>query len=107
MNLPQIGCELGLLVATARNILVRIHDFTPRLQTSGGLALNRSARSLALFGPHLFVKADAKKLHFHFFDLVGLWCGDCREETASRIECSVGIITSEWFLVSPAIADIP
>src|ERR1035441_5453888 len=106
MDLPEIGCELRLLVAPAGNILVRIHHLAPGLEIARSLALNRRARSLAFLGAHLFIEADAQQLHLHLFDLVRLWSGDSRKETAGRIECAIGIVSCKWLLVCPTVADV-
>src|SRR5271157_1350875 len=107
MYLPEVGCKLRLLVAPAGNILVRIHHLAPGLEIARSLALNRRARSLAFLGAHLLVEADAQQLHLHLFNLVRLWSGNRREETAGRIECAVGIISGKWLLMGPAVADVP
>ena len=55
----QVGGELGLLVAAARHVFMRLHHFAPRLETSLPRALNSGARTFALLAAHLLVEAQA------------------------------------------------
>ena len=47
VDLPQVGGELGLLVAAGGHVRVRGDDFPPRLQAALRLALGRLERFLA------------------------------------------------------------
>jgi len=78
MHLPKVRGELGLLVSTAGDVLMRVHDFSPRLQVARRLALDGRARALALLGTQLLVKANAEKLHLDLLDLGRLWGRDRR-----------------------------
>jgi hypothetical protein len=104
VNLPQVGGKLGLLVPSARDVLVRRHDLAPRLQGPGGGALDRRARALSLLAPDLLVEADAQELHLHLLELGALGRRHAREEAARRVEGSVGIVARERLLVSPAVS---
>src|SRR3546814_9785731 len=77
---------LGLLIAAACNVLVRVHHLAPRLQTPGDLALDGGAGALAPLVAHLLVEDEAAKLHLHFADLVRLRRGDGRQETRHGVE---------------------
>ena len=103
MHLPEIGGELGLLVATAGHVLVRRHYLAPGLEVRRRRALDGRARALALFASHLLVEAQAQKLHLHLFDLVGLRCRDGRQQPASRVERAIGIVAGKCLLVRPPV----
>ena len=104
MNLPEIGRELGLLVAAAGHVLVRGHDLAPRLQASGRLALDGGPGALPLFAPHLLVEDQPAQFHFHLVDFVRLRGGNGRQKPRNGIERAVGIIAGEWLLMRPAVA---
>ena len=58
VRLPEIGGELGLLVAAAGDVLVGRGDLAPRLERVGGRALDGEAGLLAALAPGLLVEAD-------------------------------------------------
>ena len=60
VHLPEVGGELGLLVATAGHVLVRCDHLAPRLQGAGGRALDGKPGLLAPFAARLLVEADAQ-----------------------------------------------
>src|SRR5690606_21068073 len=72
VDLPEVGRELGLLVAAAGDVLVRAHDLAPGLELPRGLRLDGRRSGPALLRSHLLVKSDAQKLHLHLLDLLGL-----------------------------------
>src|SRR5262249_39756398 len=58
--LPQVGCELRLLVTAARHVLMGCHHFAPRLEIGRCRAFDGRSSALALFGSDLFVEAQAQ-----------------------------------------------
>ena len=57
VDLPEVGRELRLLVAFARDVLVGCDDLPPRLETGRGSALNGDARLPAPLPARLLVEA--------------------------------------------------
>ena len=104
VHLPEVGCELGLLVAPARDVLVGCDDLPPWLEAGGGSASHSSARLPAPFPTRLLVEADSQQLHLEPFELVRLRRRYRGEETAHRIKCPIGIIAGEALLVGPPVA---
>ncbi len=103
VRLPEIGRELRLLVTAARHVLVRRCDLAPRLQRSGGGAVDGKARLLPPFAARLFVEADAQQLHLELVYPGGLRGRDGGEQPARRVEHAVCVIAGERFLVRPAV----
>ncbi len=60
VDLPKIRGEFRLLVPAARNVLVRRHDFAPRLECAGRLAFDGGAGGATLLRAHLLVEAYAE-----------------------------------------------
>ena len=60
MHLPEIGSEFGLLVTTARHILMRRHHFTPGLEVTRSSTLDGGTRGLALLSTRLLIEAHAQ-----------------------------------------------
>ena len=58
MHLPEVGGELGLLVAAAGHVRVRRDHLAPGLEAAGRRALDRRAGALALLAAHLLVEAQ-------------------------------------------------
>ena len=106
MDLPQVGGELGLLVAAAGHVLVRRHHLAPRLQVARRRALDGGAGALALLAAHLLVEDDAQQLHLHLADLVGLRRRDGGQQPPGRVERAVGVVAGEGLLVRPAVAHV-
>ena len=104
VHLPEIGGELGLLVAAAGHVLVRRHHFAPGLEVTRRRALDRRAGALALFASHLLVEAQAQELHLHLLDLVGLRRRDGGQQPPGRVERAVGVVAGEGLLVRPLVA---
>ena len=86
VHLPEVGGELGLLVAAAGHVAMGRHHLAPRLEAARDLALDGRARALALFAAHLLVEAQAQQLQLHLFDVVRLGRGNGREQPGRRIE---------------------
>ena len=63
VNLPQIGGELGLLVAAAGHVPMRRDDVPPRFQRRRRGALDRAAGLPAPLAARLLVEAHAQQLH--------------------------------------------
>ena len=104
VHLPEVGGELGLLVAAAGHVLVRRHHLAPGLEAARRRALDRRAGALALLAAHLLVEAQAQQLHLHLLDLVGLRRRDGGQQPAGRVERAVGVVAGEGLLVRPAVA---
>ena len=104
VHLPEVGGELGLLVAAAGHVLVRRHHLAPGLEAARRRALDRGAGALALLAAHLLVEAEAQKLHLHLLDLVGLRRRDGGQQPAGRVEGAVGVVAGECLLVRPLVA---
>ena len=69
MHLPEIGGELGLLIAPARDVPVWGDDFAPGLQAGRSGAFNRRARLFAPLSARLFVKAHPQQFQLAFLKL--------------------------------------
>ena len=104
MHLPEVGGELGLLVAAAGHVAMGRHHLAPRLEAARDLALDGRAGAPALFAAHLLVEAQAQQLHLHLVDLVGLGCGDGGEQAGRGVERPVGVVAGERLLVRPFVA---
>ena len=104
VDLPEVGGELGLLVAAAGHVLVGGDDLAPGLQAAGGRDLDGGAGGLALLAAHLLVEAEPQQFHLHLFDLVGLGRRDGGEQAAGGVERAVGVVAGEGFLVGPPVA---
>ena len=72
VHLPEVGRELGLLVAAARHVRVRRDDLAPGLERAGRRRLDQRAARLALLAAHLLVEGEPAQLHLHLADFVGL-----------------------------------
>ena len=106
MHLPQIGGELGLLVAAAGHVLVRRHHLAPGLEAAGHAAFDGGAGALALLAAHLLVEAHAQQFHLHLLDLVGLRGGDRRQQAPGGVERAVGVVAGERLLMRPLVAHV-
>ena len=104
MYLPEVGCELGLLVAPARDVLVGCDDLPPWLEAGGDSASDGGARLPSPFPARLLVEAHPQQLHLEPLELIGLRRRYRGEETAHRIQCPIGIIAGEALLVGPFVA---
>ena len=107
MHLPEVGRELGLLVASARYVLVGRDDLPPRLQADHGGAFNGDARLPAPLPARLLVEAHAQQLHLEPLELVGLRRRDRGEEPAHRVQRPIGVVAGEALLVGPPVAVAP
>ena len=72
VHLPEVGGELGLLVAAAGDVLVRRHHLAPGLEAARRRALDRGAGALALLAARLLVEPEAQEFRLHLLDVVGL-----------------------------------
>src|SRR5208337_3583049 len=63
IDLPEIGGELGLLIAARGDIRMGRDYFSPGLQATLRLALGRLERPLAHFGATLLVEDEAHQVH--------------------------------------------
>src|SRR5690606_621748 len=70
VDLPEVGGELGLLVAPAGDVAVRRGDLAPGLEPARALALDGGAGGAALLAAHLLVVADAQEFLLHALDLL-------------------------------------
>jgi hypothetical protein len=104
MHLPQIGGELGLLVATAGHVGMRHHHFAPGLEVAGHAALDCRAGRLPLFAARLLVEAHAQQFHLHLVHIVRLRGRNGGQQTPGGIQCAVGVVAGEGFLVRPGVA---
>ena len=102
MHLPEVGGELGLLIAAAGDVGVRRHHLAPRLQIARRRRLDQRAARLALLAAHLLVEDEAAQLHLHLADLVGLRRRDGGEQSTHRVERAVGVVAGERLLMRPA-----
>ena len=102
VRLPEVGRELGLLVAAAGHVLVRRHHLAPRLQ-SPGCALDGETGLLAPRPARLLVEAHAQKLHLELLDVGGLGRREGCQQPVRRIERPVGVVAGEGFLMRPAV----
>jgi hypothetical protein len=104
MHLPQIGGELGLLVATAGHVDMRHDHFAPGLEVAGDAAFDRRAGRFPLFAARLLVEAHAQQFHLHLVDVVRLRGRNGGQQAPSRIERAVGVVAGEGFLMRPGVA---
>ena len=106
VNLPQVGCEFGLLIPARGHVRMRRDDFTPRLQTALGVAFGGLERFLAHLRAALFVENDPHEVHSHLADFSrGLGGRDRVEQPFRRIECPNGVVADELLVVRPLVAD--
>ena len=106
VNLPQVGGELGLLIAAGSHVRMRRDDFPPRLQAALGIALGRLERFLAHLRAALFVEDDPHQVHAHLADFGrGLGGRDRVQQPFHRIERPDGVVAGELFVVRPLVAD--
>ena len=104
VHLPEVGGELGLLVAAAGDVLVRRHHLAPGLEAARRRALDRGAGALALLAPRLLVEAKPQELRLHLLDVVGLRRRDGGQQAAGRVERAIGVVAGEGLLVRPPVA---
>ena len=102
--LPEVGRELGLLVAPARDVLVGCDDLPPWLEAGGDSASDGGARLPSPFPACLLVEAHPQQLHLEPLELIRLRRRYRGEETAHRIQCPIGVIAGEALLVGPLVA---
>ena len=102
VRLPEVGGELGLLVAAAGHVLVRRHHLAPRFQGSGR-ALDGETGLLAPYPACLLVEAHAQQLHLELLDIGGLGRRDGRQQAVRGIERPVGVVAGEGLLMRPAV----
>ena len=104
VHLPEVGCELGLLVAPARDVLVGRDDLPPWLEAGHGSASDGGARLPAPFPARLLVEAHPQQLHLEPFELIRLRRRYRGEKPAHRVQCPIGVIAGEALLVGPLVA---
>ena len=105
MHLPEVGGELGLLVAAARHVRVRRHDLAPGLEVAGRRALDqRCRRSCASRCAPARRSASRSSSIFILLDLVGLRRRDGGQQPRHRVERAVGVVAGERLLVRPLVA---
>ena len=102
VNLPEVGGELGLLIAAARHVPVRRHHLAPGLQRSGRTS-EGEARLLAALSTRLLVEAHAQQLHLELLDVGGLGRRDSRQQAVHRIQRPVGVVAGEGLLMRPTV----
>ena len=73
MHLPQVGRELGLLVAAAGHVLVRGHHLAPGLEAAGRLALDGRAGALALLARAPARRSAARSSSIFIFSISSAW----------------------------------
>ena len=104
MYLPEVGCELGLLVAPARDVLVGCDDLPPWLEAGGDSASDGGACLPAPFPARLLVEAHPQQLHLESLELIGLRRRYRGEKPAHGVQCPIGVIAGEALLVGPFVA---
>jgi hypothetical protein len=72
MHLPEVGGELGLLVATAGHVLVRLTTSRHGLRLPCAALSMAVPAGLALLAARLLVEDEPSQLLLHLADLVGL-----------------------------------
>ena len=103
MYLPEVGCELGLLVAPARDVLVGCDDLPPWLEAGGDSASDGGARLPSPFPARLLVEAHPQPLHLEPFELIGLRRRYRGEKPAHGVQSPIGVIAGA-LLVDPFVA---
>ena len=104
VHLPEVGRELGLLVAPARDVLVGGDDLPPWLEAGRGSASDGGARLPAPFPARLLVEAHPQQLHLEPLELIGLRRRYRGEKPAHGVQCPIGVIAGEALLVGPLVA---
>ena len=104
VHLPEVGRELGLLVAPARDVLVGGDDLPPWLEAGHGGASDCGARLPAPLPARLLVEAHPQQLHLEPFELFRLRRRYRGEKPAHGVQCPIGVIAGEAFLVGPPVA---
>jgi hypothetical protein len=59
MHLPEVGSELGLLVAATSHILVGGYELPPGFESCRSRTLDGGASGLPLFDPNLLVETKS------------------------------------------------
>ena len=104
VNLPQIGGELGLLVAAAGHIPMRRDDLPPRFQRRRRGALDRAPGLPAPRAARLLVEAHAQQFHLEAFEVLRLGGRHRGQEPGGGIQRPIGIVAGKALLMRPAIA---
>ena len=104
MHLPEVGGELGLLVAAACHVRVGRHDLPPGLQVGGDRTLDRQAGLAAALAPRLLVVAHPQQFILDLVDVVRLWGRYRGQQASGRIQDAVRVVTGEILLVRPLVA---
>ena len=93
MHLPEVGGELGLLVAAAGHVLVRRHHLAPGLEGAGRLrSRSPCRRSCASRRAPARRSAARSSSIFILLDLVGLRRRDGGQQPRQRVERAVGVV---------------
>ena len=104
VHLPEVGRELGLLVAPARDVLVGCDDLPPWLEAGGDSASDGGARLPSPFPARLLVEAHPQQFHLEPLELFRLRRRYRGQEPSHRVKCSIGVIAGEGLLVGPLVA---
>src|SRR5690606_23051261 len=107
VDLPEVGGELGLLIAATGDVGMRRNHFAPRLEGSGDGAFDRVPGLLLLLVPYLLVEPEPEELHLHLLDLVGLARRNGGEQARRAVEGAIGVVGTKRFLVGPTVPDVP
>ena len=72
VDLPEVSCELGLLILTASHVLMRAYHLPPGCQPTCRLVVRHLAGCPAPLGTCLLVEAQPEQFHFHRFNVASL-----------------------------------
>ena len=72
MHLPEIGCELSLLVSATGHIIMRHHHLPPRLEHSCYPGFERNTGGFSALSPRMLIKTVTQQLHLCLLHLIGL-----------------------------------
>ena len=109
INLPEVGGELGLLVAAGGHVRVRGDDFPPRLQGRRAVC-PRSAGTDFLRISWRRCSSNMvriRSMRIWPTSVAGFGGRDGVEQPLHRIERPDGVVAAELLVVRPAVANVP
>ena len=102
VHLPEIGGELGLLVAAAGHVLVRRHNLAPGLEVAAP-ALSMAVPALLRFSLRTCSSKRSRRSSIFIFSISSACGAETAVSSRARIQRAVGVVAGEWLLVRPAV----
>ena len=72
VDLPEVSCELSLLILAAGHVLMRTYHLPPRWQPTRRLVVRQRVGGPAPLGAGLLVETQPEQFHFHCFNVGSL-----------------------------------